>query len=67
MGEWFDQNIEKVAFWLELQKDKDRRDKIVWYGLNGGKPKAFNVEPHTTFWQRLGVGFLSLLPIESQS
>jgi putative cardiolipin synthase len=66
MGEWFDQNIEKVAFRLELQKDKDRRDKIVWYGLNDGKPEVFNVEPHTTFWQRLGVGFLSLLPIESQ-
>jgi putative cardiolipin synthase len=66
MGEWFDQNIEKVAFRLELKKDRDGNDKIVWYGLNDGKQEVFDVEPHTTFWQRLGVGFLSLLPIESQ-
>ena len=66
MGEWFDQNIEKVAFRLELEKGKDGNDKIVWYGLNDGKQEVFDVEPHTTFWQRLGVGFLSILPIESQ-
>ena len=51
---------------LELKKDRKGNDKIVWHGLNDGKQEVFNVEPHTTFWQRLGVGFLSILPIESQ-
>ena len=31
-----------------------------------GKQDVFNVEPHTSFWQRLGISFLSILPIESQ-
>jgi putative cardiolipin synthase len=66
MGEWFDQNIEKVAFRLELQKNWNGTDKIVWHGLNDGKQEVFKVEPHTSFWQRLGIGFLSILPIESQ-
>jgi putative cardiolipin synthase len=66
LSERFDQNIEKEAFRLELKKDRDGTDKIVWYGLNDGKQEVFSVEPHTTFWQRLGIGFLSILPIESQ-
>jgi putative cardiolipin synthase len=66
LAERFDRNIEKEAFRLELKKDRDGNDKIVWHGLNDGKQKIFNVEPHTSFWQRLGIGFLSLLPIESQ-
>jgi putative cardiolipin synthase len=66
LAERFDQNIEKEAFRLELKKDRKGNDKIVWHGLNDGKQEVFNVEPHTTFWQRLGSGFLGLLPIESQ-
>jgi putative cardiolipin synthase len=66
LAERFDQNIEKEAFRLELRKDRDGNDKIVWHGLNDGKQEVFNVEPHTSFWQRLGIGFLSILPIESQ-
>ena len=66
LSERFDQKIEKEAFQLELKKDKKGNDKILWHGLNDGKQEVFNVEPHTTFWQRLGIGFLGLLPIESQ-
>jgi putative cardiolipin synthase len=66
LSERFDQNIEKEAFRLELKKDRKGNDKIVWHGLNDGKQEVFNVEPHTTFWQRLASGFLGLLPIESQ-
>ena len=66
LAERFDQNIEKEAFRLELRKDRDGNDKILWHGLDDGEQKVFNVEPHTSFWQRLASGFLSLLPIESQ-
>ena len=66
LSERFDQKIEKEAFRLELKKDREGNDKIVWHGLNDGKQEVFGVEPHTTFWQRLASGFLGLLPIESQ-
>ena len=66
LAERFDQNIEKEAFRLELRKDREGNDKILWHGLNDGKQEVFNVEPHTSFWQRLASGFLGLLPIESQ-
>ena len=66
LAERFDQNIEKDAFRLELKTNKDGRDKIVWHGLVDGEQKAFNVEPHTGFWQRLWIELLKILPIESQ-
>ena len=66
LAERFDQNIEKEAFRLELKKEKDGKEKIVWHGLVDGEPKVFDVEPHTTFWQRLWVDLLKMLPIESQ-
>ena len=31
-----------------------------------GKPVTFNVDPHTSFWQRFGIRLLGILPIESQ-
>jgi putative cardiolipin synthase len=66
LAERFDQNIEKDAFRLELKKERDGSDRIVWHGLVDGEQKVFNVEPHSTVWQRLWVNFLKILPIESQ-
>ena len=66
MGEWFDENIEKIAFRLELVKNKGGSEKIVWHGLVDGEQQTFDVEPYTGFWRRFGIGFLSLFPIESQ-
>ena len=66
MGEWFDKNINKLAFRLELKKDKNGTERIVWYGMENGKPIVFDTDPYTGFWQRFGVGFMGLLPIESQ-
>jgi putative cardiolipin synthase len=66
MGEWFDQNIEQVAFRLELKKDANGTERIYWHGLDNGKPVVFSVDPYTGFWSRFGIGFLGLLPIESQ-
>jgi putative cardiolipin synthase len=66
MGKFFDENIEQVAFRLELQKDKDGLERIYWYGMENGEQTVFNVDPYTGFWRRFGVGFMSLLPIESQ-
>jgi putative cardiolipin synthase len=66
MGEWFDENIGKLAFRLELITDEDGSEKLQWHRLVDGKPVTFDTEPYTGFWKRLGIGFLRLLPIESQ-
>jgi putative cardiolipin synthase len=66
MGQWFDDNIENIAFRLELQKGRDKIERIVWHGFEDGKPVEFHTDPYTGFWRRFGVGFMGLLPIESQ-
>jgi len=65
MSDWFDQNIGQVAFRLELKKESGT-EKILWHGLVNGKQQTFDVDPYTGFWRRFGIGFMSLLPIESQ-
>jgi putative cardiolipin synthase len=65
MAGWFDQNIDKIAFQLELSKGPGK-EKILWHGLENGKPTTFHVEPHTGFWRRFGIGLMGILPIESQ-
>ena len=65
MSDWFDQHIEEVAFRLELNKENGT-EKILWHGLVDGKPQTFDFDPYTDFWRRFGIGFMSLLPIESQ-
>jgi hypothetical protein len=34
--------------------------------LENGRKQAFDREPYTGFWECFGVGFMRLLPIESQ-
>jgi len=66
MADWFDQNIEKLAFRLELKKDGDGDESILWHGIVDGEPRVFDTDPYSSFWQRFGIGFLGLFPIESQ-
>ncbi len=66
MADWFDHNIGKVAFRLELQKGANGQEKIVWHGLENGQPRIFTVDPYTSVWRRMGIRLMSLLPIESQ-
>ncbi len=66
MSDWFAENIEKVAFRLELVDPEKGPEKILWHGRVDGEKKTFDTDPYAGFWQRLGVGFLGLLPIESQ-
>ena len=66
MSNWFDQNIEKIAFRLELKKNENGTEQLLWHGLVDGKAHTFDVDPYTSFWRRLGIGFMSILPIESQ-
>jgi putative cardiolipin synthase len=66
MGAWFDRNIDRLAFRLELAKDKYGDETIYWHGRVDGEPQTFDVDPYTGFWRRFGIGFMSILPIESQ-
>jgi putative cardiolipin synthase len=66
MGDWFDQNIERIGFRLELYTDETGHGGIRWHGLEDGKPRVFHAEPYTSFWRRFGIGFIGILPIESQ-
>jgi putative cardiolipin synthase len=66
MGEWFDRNVGKAAFRLELKRDEDGSETFLWHGMVDGTPQTFDADPYTGFWKRLGIGFLGILPIESQ-
>ncbi|MDA8142126.1 MAG: phospholipase D family protein [Desulfobacteraceae bacterium] len=66
MAEGFDENINKGAFRLELKKDENGVEQLLWHGYENGQPTVFTHEPHTGFWRRFGIGFMSIWPIESQ-
>jgi putative cardiolipin synthase len=66
MGDWFDETIGILAFRVEPKRDESGSETLLWHGLVDGTPQTFDVDPYTGFWKRLGIGFLGILPIESQ-
>jgi cardiolipin synthase C len=66
MAKWFEENIEQLSFRLELKKDENGSEKLLWHGWEKGKQVVYTHDPHTGFWRRLGIGFMSIWPIESQ-
>ena len=65
MAERFDQKFDQIAFRLELKKDINGSEQILWHGLVNGQKSVLKVDPYTGFWKRFGVGCLRILPIES--
>jgi len=66
MAKWFEENIEQLAFRLELKKDENGTEQLLWHGVVDGKEHTFDVDPYAGFWRRFGIGVMSILPIESQ-
>lgn len=66
MAEGFDRQIGESAFRLELVQGGDGVGRLLWHGRSNGQPVTFEKEPFTGFWKRFGVGFMGILPIESQ-
>jgi cardiolipin synthase C len=66
MGEWFDRNIEQLAFRLELKTDAQGGQQLFWHGVEKGKAVVYTHEPEVGFWTRFWIGFMSWWPIESQ-
>lgn len=64
MAENFDLKIDQAAFRLELQTDPNGYEQILWHGLVDGQQEILEVDPYTGFWQRFGIGIMSVLPIE---
>jgi len=65
MSEWFDRNIDRIAFRLALEETAEGEEILVWHSSIDGEKYRYTTEPNTGFWRRFGVGFLGLLPIES--
>ena len=66
IAELFDNNIDEAAFRLELRKSDNGAETLYWHGFVDGEMQTLNHEPYTGFWKRFGVGFMRILPIESQ-
>ncbi len=66
IASFIEKEIGKLAFRLELKTSHDNLQYIVWHGIVDGKQTSISVEPYTGFWQRFFVGFMRILPIESQ-
>ncbi len=66
MGEWFDQNMDQIAFRLELKKNYYGSERILWHGLHEGKPRTWYADPYAGFLKRFSLAVLGLLPIEDQ-
>ena len=66
MAKQFEENIDQLAFRLELKKAENGYEQLIWHGLEKGEQVVYTHEPNTGFWRRLGIGFMSILPIESQ-
>ncbi len=61
----FDEHIRGIAFELKLEDGK-----LVWhrYSLDGEHKVVgtYHKEPHSSWWDRFMLGFMKLLPVESQ-
>ena len=66
LSQRFDELIDEVAFRVTLEDDEYGYGNLRWHGQVDGESVTFDKDPHTTFWHRFGVGFMRLMPIESQ-
>ncbi|MCP4391881.1 MAG: phospholipase D family protein, partial [Gammaproteobacteria bacterium] len=62
----FDQIATRASFRVTLGKDRNGITQLRWHREQAGQSIVYITEPNTSFWRRLGVGFMRLLPIESQ-
>jgi cardiolipin synthase C len=56
----FDERIADYAYEVRLSEDGD----LYWIEYRGGQRVQHDTEPGTSVWERAGLRFLSLLPIE---
>ena len=72
IAQWWDNHVDSWAYKLNLVEEESMEENdeseygIEWITTENGKEQRYTVEPHTSFWRRFGVDFMSILPIEDQ-
>lgn len=66
MVDIFDRVASEQTFRLELETTDDGLELIFWHGTKDGRAHTWSFDPFTGFFQRLVIGLVGLLPIESQ-
>ena len=62
----FDENIDDVAFRVELQTDDRGNESLRWHAIEDGREVTFDNEPYASWRLRAAVWIMKYLPIESQ-
>jgi putative cardiolipin synthase len=66
-AEGFDRLVKKHAYRLELKGTPGTvSQRLEWVSEEDGQETRYTTEPNSSVWRRMGVWFLSWLPIESQ-
>ncbi|MDH3764128.1 MAG: phospholipase D-like domain-containing protein, partial [Gammaproteobacteria bacterium] len=65
MTDWFDEIAEQASFRVGIGLDHNGDKRLRWYRQRNGQQDVYITEPNTSFWRRLGVHLMRLLPIES--
>ena len=60
----FDENINKIAFSVELVTDANGKESLRWVGMEEGKEVIFYDEPYVGFWKKLAVKVMRILPAD---
>ncbi len=58
-------HVDKVAFRVELIRDKGGPESLRWTGTEEGKQVVFHSEPYAGFWRKLTTNLMRVLPIDS--
>ncbi len=66
MSAWFEREVKRIAFHVSLEEGEDGVERLIWESEGDEGVVRFDVDPYTCVWQRMGVGVLRLLPIDSQ-
>lgn len=72
LGESIDNKIDQQAYRLELKKvvpednDAFNEYKLEWVTIEDGREVRYSEEPESSIWRKIGISFLTALPIESQ-
>jgi len=66
LGDTIEQNLDQIAWRLELVADASGNKHIVWLETGADGVRQLTEEPEVSTWRKFSVWFLGLLPIESQ-
>jgi putative cardiolipin synthase len=61
----FDEQVERVAFKVELVARGRGRKSLQWTGTEDGQKRVFDSEPYAGLWSRVMVSLMRALPIDS--